>query len=373
MDANRVRVLRLYHSAVVDEYRERERHLRSRHGYDVHLICPPRWSEGGSIVTAPPEADFPVYVVPVHGRAHPNQFWYSPASVRRILRDVRPHIIDLHEEPYSFAVASVLRIARREAPAARICVYTAQNINKRFPVPVRGWERRSLAATAAAYPCSSEAGDVLRAKGFRGSVHVLPLGVSVPHEGRPPRDTGFRVGFVGRLESYKGAHLAVEAVAQLGSGLDHVTLELVGAGSEEANLRQMVTRTGLASRVTFAGPLSQDEVLKRIAEFDALVIPSISQPNWKEQFGRVAVQAMIAGTPVIAAASGSLPEVVGDAGALFPEGDVGALADALRALASDSTRQAELARRGKGRALAKFTWERVADGVHEMYSGLVAD
>src|SRR5436305_11145091 len=103
-----VRVVRLYHSAVVDEYRERERLLRQRHGYDVHLICPPRWREGGVDVVGEFDAGVPVHIVPTRGRAHPNLFWYSSSEVRRVLRTVKPAIVDVHEEPYSLAVAGVM-------------------------------------------------------------------------------------------------------------------------------------------------------------------------------------------------------------------------------------------------------------------------
>src|SRR5205823_4802934 len=162
------------------EYRQRERMLRDRHGHDVHLVCPPEWSEGGSVVRAGPGADVPVHIVPVHGRRHPILFWYSPRSLRRILQELQPDAVDLHEEPYSLAVASALRVVRRAVPHAQVCVYTAQNILKRYPPPFRQLERRALSRVAAAYPCSTEAGDVLRAKGYAGSVHTIPLGVTMP-------------------------------------------------------------------------------------------------------------------------------------------------------------------------------------------------
>src|SRR5438270_13598925 len=111
-----MRVLRLYHSGVVDEYRQRERLLRQRFGHDVHLVSPPAWSEGGRLVKASSDSEVPVHVVAVHGRPHPNLFWYDTAELCDILRKVRPHIVDFHEEPYSVAVAAGLRAVRREAP-----------------------------------------------------------------------------------------------------------------------------------------------------------------------------------------------------------------------------------------------------------------
>lgn len=377
-----VRVLRVYHSGVVREYQERERLLRDRHGYDVHLVCPPAWPEGGSLVRAAPDAEIPLHVVPVRGRLHhPIVFWYARSGLRRVLRELRPQIVDLHEEPYSLAVAGALRAIGLEAPEARICVYTAQNILKRYPPPFRQLERRAYAAAAAAYPCSSEAGEVLRAKGFTGELHVLPLGVSLvepgpgasePQSSAAEPDGRVGVGFLGRLVPEKGAEVAVRAFARAADGLD-ASLELVGSGPQEGELRALAGQLGLGSRVVFTGAVSQEDALERIRRYDALVVPSLTQTNWKEQFGRVAAQALAAGTPVVASDSGSLPEVLGGCGELAREGDVDDLAGKLGNLLRDPARRAELAARGRRRAAEELSWERVADGCDRMYRQVLGD
>lgn len=363
-----VRVLRAYHSGVVDEYRQRERLLRDRLGYDVHLVCPPAWPEGSSIVRVVPDPEIPLHVVPVRGRRHPILFWYATSALRRILRDFRPDIVDLHEEPYSLAVAAALRAIRLETPEARVCMYTAQNIAKRYPPPFRQIEQRAYAAAAASYPCSSEAGDVLRAKGFAGPIHVLPLGVTLGPEPGVRHGDGerLRVGFLGRLVPQKGADVAVRAFARTAADLN-ASLELVGAGPQEAELRRLVASLGLEGRVAFAGAVPQTQALARLRDYDALLVPSLSTPRWKEQFGRVAAQALAAGTPVVASDSGALPEVLDGCGELFREGDVDDLAEKLGGLLRDPARRAELAARGRRRACAELSWERVAEGTDRMY------
>jgi len=369
-----IRVLRVYHSAVVGEYRHRERLLAARHGYEIHVLCPPSWPEGASVVEAARDPEVALHVVGVRGRRHPILFWYATGPLRRLLRELRPQIVDLHEEPYSLAAAAALRAVRAEAPDARVCIYTAQNILKRYPPPFRQLERRALAAAAAAYPCSTEAGEVLRAKGFTGALHVLPLGVTVGPE--PPRDAPaggpLRVGFLGRLVPEKGADVALRAFALAGDGLD-ASLEVVGAGPQEQELRELAGRLGVGSRVTFPGALPQEQALERIRGYDALLVPSLTTPTWKEQFGRVAAQALAAGTPVVASDSGSLPEVLDGCGELAREGDADDLADRLGRLLRDPARRAELAARGRRRAVGELSWERVADGVDRMYRQVLAD
>jgi glycosyltransferase involved in cell wall biosynthesis len=366
-----VRVLRVYHSAVVDEYRQRERALRKYFGYDVHLVCPPRWLEGGVAVEAPPASDLPVHVVPIRGRAHPILFWYRSVEFRKILREVDPHIVDLHEEPYSLAVAVARRAVRDVVPQAKICIYSAQNIHKEYPPPFRHFERRALATAVAAYPCSTEAGEVLRAKGFEGALHVLPLGVSIPPRTDRPSEAPFSVGFLGRLEPYKGAEIAVRAFAQASVGVN-ATLEIVGTGSQHQALMHCARELGISDRVGFCGALSQDEALRRIGTYDLVVIPSLTTSSWKEQFGRVAAQALAAGTAVLASDSGSLPEVLGGCGELAREGDAGHFGSKMAALLRDPARLAVLSTTGRARAMTTFSWESVAHGFDRMYRRALA-
>jgi len=368
-----VRVLRISNSAVVPEYRRREHLLRARHGYDMHLVSPPAFVEGGSVVAATDDPDVPMHIVTTRGRRYnPILFWYVTSQLRRVIRKVQPQIVDLHQEPYSLATAAALRAVTAEAPAAKICIFTAQNILKRYPPPSRQLEQRALRLSAAAYPCSTEAGEVLRAKGFDGAVHVLPLGVSI--RSLPQRRFGvdaLRVGFLGRLEPYKGGELAIRAFAQATAGMD-ASMEVVGAGSQRAALEACAAGAGASSRVHFAGAVSQEEALKRIRGYDVVLVPSLTTATWKEQFGRIPVQALEAGTPVIASDSGSLREVLQDCGVLVREGDLDELTIQLRRLLHDPQRRAELSGSGRRRAEELFSWEAVAEGSHRMYREMLS-
>jgi glycosyltransferase involved in cell wall biosynthesis len=93
---------------------------------------------------------------------------------------------------------------------------------------------------------------------------------------------------------------------------------------------------------------------------DALVVPSLTRGNWKEQFGRVIVEAMACGVPVIGSSSGAIPDVIGEAGLIVPEGDVRALADGLRRLAHHPDLRRRMAERGRQRVLERYTQAYVA-------------
>src|SRR5262249_44967029 len=132
----------------------------------------------------------------------------------------------------------------------------------------------------------------------------------------------FRVGFVGRLRPEKGAHLLVDAVSRLGGG---ARLDLLGWGPEEARLRAQAAALGIGERLTVHGALPSERVPEFLSRLDVLALPSLTYPNWKEQFGRALTEAMACEVPVVGSDSGEIARVIGDAGLVFPEGDATAL------------------------------------------------
>jgi glycosyltransferase involved in cell wall biosynthesis len=106
--------------------------------------------------------------------------------------------------------------------------------------------------------------------------------------------------------------------------------------------------------VTFAGSVPPEEIPGVLAAFDILVVPSVTVAHWAEQFGRVIVEAMFAGTPVIASRSGAIPEVVADAGILVTEGSRSELTEALNLLAGSRRHRIDLGQRGQESAKVRY-------------------
>nr|WP_257907418.1 glycosyltransferase [Janibacter limosus] len=84
-------------------------------------------------------------------------------------------------------------------------------------------------------------------------------------------------------------------------------MSIAGAGSREPELRARATHPDLAGRVDFSGPVDKADLPDFYRGLDVLAIPSLTTPTWTEQFGRVAVEAMACGTPVVASDSGAPP------------------------------------------------------------------
>jgi glycosyltransferase involved in cell wall biosynthesis len=365
-----VRVLRIYHSAVVASWRRRDLELIAL-GVQEQLVSPHRWNEGGRDVVLDAQGDDFLVRARTFGR-HPYVFAYDPRPIWRALRRGRFDVIDVHEEPASLAAWEVRVVARlaghRRTP---ITFYGAQNIEKRFPPPFRWIERSSLRRAAGAHVCNREAGEIFRRKGFRGVVRVIGLGVDVdrfaPLQPHREEHHAFTVGYVGRLEAHKGVGVLLDAIAPLSD----VHVSVFGDGPEADALRQRAQRLGLAARVRFHGFTPAAELPDAYRTVDVVAVPSQETSAWVEQFGRVAVEAMASGVPVIASDSGSLPEVVGDAGILLPPTDIGAWTAAIATLRDDPERRAQLGERGRTRATA-YSWPAIARAHLDFYEDVIA-
>jgi glycosyltransferase involved in cell wall biosynthesis len=101
-------------------------------------------------------------------------------------------------------------------------------------------------------------------------------------------------------------------------------------------------------------------------------LPSVSQPNWKEQFGRVLIEAMASGANVVGSTCGEIPNLIGEAGLVFPEGNIEALTQSLQRLQTDDALRQALRLKGRERVLTHFTQKRVAEETIKVYREMLA-
>ena len=171
------------------------------------------------------------------------------------------------------------------------------------------------------------------------------------------------VGAFGRLARWKGQHVLIEAIARL----DDVHAMIVGAplfGEDEyaASLRRCAERLGLANRVHFLG--FRTDVARLMKASDIIAHTSVAA----EPFGRVVVEAMLAGTPVIATDAGGAREIVEDGrtGRLVPRGDADALAKTIGALLAGPDEAERLAARANEDARRRFSLASYVEGIESV-------
>ncbi|MGQ9628110.1 MAG: glycosyltransferase [Anaerolineae bacterium] len=332
---------------------------------ELTLIVPPSWrDERGSLPLerASPEG-YEILVEKMALNGHFHLSFYPGLGQR--LRQLRPDLVHIDEEPYNLATFQAMRLAG--SLGARAIFFTWQNLYRRYPPPFNWVESYNFRHAACAIAGSREAEEVLRRKGYKGTVAVIPQFGVDPEVFRPrPRaEKGpFSIGYVGRLVEEKGVDLILRAVA----GLDgEWRLRILGHGPERAKLGKLAARLNIEKRVTFEPALPSKEMPGFLSGLDVLVLPSRTRPNWKEQFGRALVEAMACGVPVIGSDSGEIPHVIGEAGLVFPEEDVEGLRAFLQELMKNPARLAELSRKGRARVLAHYTQRKIASATYRVY------
>lgn len=333
----------------------------SRMGVDLHVACArPR-------VEASVAVDADLHILQPTGWVRRGHLWWLYRGLGELVRSLRPDVIHVTAETYG------LFFSQLDLRRQRVIGHAVDNLwvhGNPVEREIRLWRARRVLRRLAGLASWNRAGLELGHRfGFPESLPtvVVPGRIASP---RPferaavereahRRRLGFGpapvIGYLGRLVPEKGVDWLIESYAA-SSLPSRATLRVLGDGPSAPSLRQLAA--GLGVDAHFGGNVAANDVPGVLAAFDVLVVPSVATPEWAEQFGRVIVEAMFAGTPVIASASGSIPEVVGEAGTLVPEGDRHALTDAMEKLIDDTTFRAELA--GSGR---RWAGERYAPDV----------
>lgn len=355
-----MRVLMLSKACVVGAYqRKLEEMARQAPDLTLRVLVPPGWRDparGELRLERAYASGYELRVTPI--RLNGSFHLHCYPRLGREMRDFRPDLVHIDEEPYNLATWQALWHARRLG--ARALFFSWQNIARRYPPPFSWGERWVLRHADCAIAGTQGAAEVWRAKGYRGLLAIIPqFGVDPDMFAPPaePRAGGeFVVGFAGRLVEEKGGMWLLQALAQLEGNW---RLIIAGDGPQREALLAQAQQLGLSGRVTFETRPST-AMPAFYQQLDALSVPSLTRPNWKEQFGRVIVEAMACGVPVVGSSSGAIPDVIGEDGLIVPEGDVEALAAALRRLMNAPDLRRELGQRGRARVLARYTQAQVA-------------
>jgi glycosyltransferase involved in cell wall biosynthesis len=312
---------------------------------------------------------FPVLELEVLRPGDVNRHSYRDRTALAALVDrCDPDVIDIHEEPFSLAARQWLAAAGTRP----VVMYTAQNIDKRFPPPFAQYEQQALNRTTALYPCSRQAAAVARGKGFDGLIEVLPLGIdreAFHADGRPPASETFTMMLVGRMVPEKGVTDAVRVLAEVNQARP-ARLLLVGEGPEIGHAQNLASALGVNHRLHLTPWLDNKSLGDHYRQTDVVLVPSRATATWAEQFGRVVIEAQACGAVVAGYDSGAIAEVGGAPSLLVPEGSIVALSEAVRALALDAIDFPRRRKAGIQSTLQK-SWRDIATAQTELYASAI--
>lgn len=215
---------------------------------------------------------------------------------------------------------------------------------------------------------------------YRSKFVIIPNAVDLPHEVRPaplrkefgiPNDAPL-VGITGRMDPIKGYGVFIDAAAIVRKSVPAARFVIISApahGHQEEeryaeSLKRQALSAGLGDSCIFAG--FRDDVLNALAALSVLVVPSVTVRKGRgiafEGFGRVAVEAMAVGVPVVSSGSGGLKEIVEDgvSGVIVPEGDAAATAAAVIELLRDPGKANAIRMAAKNRFDARYSLKSIA-------------
>ena len=350
--------------------------LHARGDLNLKVLIPDRWKHYGKwrpVAFLPnAKADYVVGKVRWPSMGPALFFLHYYPDLGQILRNFKPDVIDLWEEPWSMVSAQTCYLRNKYLPNTKIISETEQNIYRKLPVPFESFRRFTVRNADFLIGRSNEAVEVMRRHGYSGPAAVVPNGVDAGMF-TPAANTGkaadptFLVGYAGRLVEEKGLGDLVDAIALCPA---NVQLTLIGDGPFKSELQQRIVKTNLAHRVRISPGVPLAQLPDWMRSLNAFALPSRTTRTWKEQFGRVIIEAHACGIPVIGSDSGAIPEVIGNAGLVAKEGDPQSLAAAITKLAENRDLAADMGRIGRQRVESWCCWPQIARQMAEIYTAV---
>lgn len=286
-------------------------------------------------------------------------------------------LVDCWEEPYILAGAQVAWWMSDSTP---LVYRTAQSYSKQYPPPFNWIEQYAMSHASGWICCGQTVAETLKSRqGYSLPMRLIPLGVDINHF-YPAPDAGLKIrhslawdeqgapviGYLGRLVPDKGLDLLMRVLDRLQTPWRAL---FIGTGPMEATLRTWANRH--PDRVRICTTVKHDDVPQYLNAMDILCAPSQTMPNWKEQFGRMLIEAFACGVPIIGSDSGEIPYVIQDAGVVVGEKDEQGWFEALSDLLESPYQRAELGAQGLRRSHSVYAWPVIAKQYLEFFTELL--
>lgn len=361
-----MKILFVSHSSILRQNQQKLEILASVYGHKICLCTPPFWFENGIKFT--PFTGGSIGYVTGNVYIFKKRMFQIYLNACDLVRKFDPDIVHIEEEPFTMPAWQFVKAAKKYGKKSLF--FSWENLDRSYNPIFTYFNNYCIKYSGAIIAGNEEAKNIFKSRGFSGPVEVIPqYGLNMEDFIIKKRKSGtglFILGYVGRITPEKGIETLVDSLR----GLDNVKLMMAGTGNPEytAKIMKMASTTG--ADVEFSGFLGRDRISGFLSSIDALVLPSITTPQWKEQFGRVIIEAFASRIPVIGSSSGEIPNVIGDAGLVFEEGSAERLGKCIKKITADRVLYDELADKGFNRVRTNYTNSIIAGKINALYGKL---
>ena len=388
-----MRILVVSHTYIVDLNCEKLREL-AKHQPDIQvtIVVPKKWRPGGvqnKIIQPEAKVEGNFKIVPISNLSQNNQALLTfGLDIIPLLKTFKPDIIQVEQGAKSVGYAQLISLNKLLRLEAKNVFFTWWNLPYTVKFPLAWLEAYNLNNTQAVIAGNQDGVEILRSHGYGGLIEVMPqLGVDEELFRPSPqlalaaklnlRQDEFIIGYIGRFVAEKGILTLIKALASL---LEYPwKLLLLGRGGLEEEIIKQAVLAGFGERLVIIPSVEHSQVANYLNLMNVLILPSettyqvktLTAVGWKEQFGHVLIEAMACKVPVIGSDSGEIPNVIGEGGLIFPEGDSLALRDCIHKIITDISLRHRLAELGYQRVLEKYTNKALARRLFEFYLKLL--
>ncbi|MBC7430422.1 MAG: glycosyltransferase [Bacteriovorax sp.] len=327
-----MKILVIGHSLVVDSNRKFWSVLAKDQQVDVHLVVPSEWNS--NLVNAlkfckqsATDQELTIHPIPVYFKGSGSFYFYKILQLYKILENEKYDAIIVTQETWSlsaFQLGFLKKITKNAKTPAHLSL--CQNIIKPQLKFAQPFERLITSFYDTLFYCDSAICSVLDWKKIRNRTAYWPFSFDsdIYKRSSDKLTKTLKIGYLGRISEEKGLRSLIAAFEELRDE-NKIPVQLVIAGN--GPLKDLAK----GKDIEYLGVLPHNQAHLFYQKINIFILPSLTMPFWKEQFGRVIVESVASGVPVIGSSSGAIPEVLSKIGlkTVFEEGNKSALKKAI--------------------------------------------
>ena len=359
---------------------------------EVTVVVPKRWNPGGvqkKIIETQYHQEDSFRIVPIYNFSQNHQGLLTfGIDLILLMRQFNPDIIQVEQGSRGLAYAEMITLNNLLGIKAKNIFFTWWNLPYQLNILASLLEKYNLKHSHGIISGNQDGAKILSQRGYQGLIKVMPqLGVDetlFKPNSQPElkqklgiTDNDFVVGFVGRFVEEKGILTLLKALISIKN--KPWKFLLLGRGELKSKFLSQATEHNILDRIILIESVPHHEVCNYINLMNTLVLPSettynfktLTSVGWKEQFGHVIIEAMSCQVPVIGSNSGEIPHVIDDAGLVFPEGDIKALANCLLQLMEKPDFAQNIGLMGYAKVMAQYTNKALAKQQLEFYQEIL--